>query len=74
LKEKVSGIGSGKRTSSAPLGWRIQVQSALISLGYVNRDVDSILEELVSIHGSKLDSMTLSQILKLALQLSGSKQ
>ena len=74
LKEKVGGIGSCKRTSSAPLGWRIQVQSALISLGYVNRDVDSILEELVSIHGSKLDSMTLSQILKLALQLSGSKQ
>jgi Holliday junction DNA helicase RuvA len=73
LKEKVVGLSTSKASGQASAGWRIQVQSALISLGYVSRDVDSLLEELVSSEGSKLDSMTLSQILKLALQVSGSK-
>ena len=47
----------------------MQLGNALISLGYSQRESDQTIETLASDLGSKIEEKSISQILKLALQI-----
>lgn len=69
LKDKMSDISQVTGSLSWSTQWRVQLGNALISLGYSQRESDQTIETLASDLGSKIEEKSISQILKLALQI-----
>jgi Holliday junction DNA helicase RuvA len=69
LKDKMSDISQLTGSLSSRTQWRVQLGNALISLGYSQRESDQTIETLASDLGSKIEEKSISQILKLALQI-----
>ena len=69
LKDKMSDISQLTGSLSSSTQWRVQLGNALISLGYSQRESDQTIETLASDLGSKIEEKSISQILKLALQI-----
>ena len=69
LKDKMSDISLLTGSLSSSTQWRVQLGNALISLGYSQRESDQTIETLASDLGSKIEEKSISQILKLALQI-----
>jgi Holliday junction DNA helicase RuvA len=69
LKDKMSDISQLTGSLSWSTQWRVQLGNALISLGYSQRESDQTIETLASDLGSKIEEKSISQILKLALQI-----
>lgn len=69
LKDKMSDISQLTGSLSSRTQWRVQLGNALISLGYSQRESDQTIETLASDLGSKVEEKSISQILKLALQI-----
>ena len=69
LKDKMLDISQVTGSLSWSTQWRVQLGNALISLGYSQRESDQTIETLASDLGSKIEEKSISQILKLALQI-----
>ena len=69
LKDKMSDISQLTGSLTSRTQWRVQLGNALISLGYSQRESDQTIETLASDLGSKIEEKSISQILKLALQI-----
>ena len=75
LTEKVSNLQlSANAKASVKSQWRIQLNGALIGLGYTARDADSIIEGVAQEFGSKADSTDISLLLRSALAGKGRSQ
>jgi Holliday junction DNA helicase RuvA len=75
LSEKVSNLQlSSAANSTTKSQWRIQLNGALIGLGYTARDVDAIIEGVAKEFGGKADSTDISQLLRSALAGKGRTQ
>ena len=72
LKEKMGSLNLQDAALSTPAHWRAQLSNALVSLGYSSRESEQTIEELSRDKSLNLDSKSISEILKLALQIRGS--
>ncbi len=72
LKEKMASLDLQGVSTPGQAHWRTQLTSALVSLGYSSRESEQRVEELSRDKSLNLDSKTISEILKLALQIRGS--
>ena len=73
LKSKISDFSQGTYTRSHQPVWRVQLTSALVSLGFSAKDSDDAINSVLSeISQEEIAQMELGELLKLALQ-SGKK-
>ena len=70
LKEKMKSFAAHTPINSqGDLGWRIQLNEALLGLGFTSRDTDQALDAVSAHFGSSIAGIELSELLKFALQV-----
>jgi Holliday junction DNA helicase RuvA len=70
LKDKVKGMATSA-TGKQSGGWRVQLHSALVGLGFAAREAEESIDLVVEEVGSAVASTPITELLKLALQNRG---
>jgi Holliday junction DNA helicase RuvA len=71
LKDKVSNFSLSHTGTSLQSNWRVQVEAALLGLGFTARDTDSAISEVADEFGSSANSTDISTLLRAALKTQG---
>jgi len=70
LKDKVANLITATSKGSTG-GWRVQLHSALVGLGFTAREAEASIDAVVAEVGTKVSSTPIAELLKSALQNRG---
>ena len=70
LKDKVANLVTATSKGSTG-GWRVQLHSALVGLGFTAREAEASIDAVVAEVGTKVSSTPIAELLKSALQNRG---